>query len=110
MYARIARFEGRDPATIDEQVAELRRQIQGMREGGLPPDLPEEARVLTETVTRVLQLVDRRTGAAVGITFSETEDDMRRADEALNAMSPGETGGRRTGVEIYEVALDESFG
>jgi hypothetical protein len=36
---------------------------------------------------------------------------MRRADEALNAMSPPSGAmGRRTGVEIYEVALDESFG
>ena len=35
---------------------------------------------------------------------------MRRANEALNAMSPPDDGGgRRTGVEIYEVALDESF-
>ena len=39
------------------------------------------------------------------------EDDARRADEALNAMSPDEGGGRRTGAaEIYEVVLDESFG
>jgi hypothetical protein len=42
--------------------------------------------------------------------FAETEDDVRRADETLNAMSPPEDSGmRRTGVEIYEVALDESF-
>jgi hypothetical protein len=34
---------------------------------------------------------------------------MRRADEALNAMSPGEGMGSRTSVEIYEVLVDESF-
>jgi hypothetical protein len=62
-----------------------------------------------ETVVRVLQLGDRETGRAVGIAFCATEDDMRRADEALNAMSPGEGMGRRTSVEIYEVLVDESF-
>jgi hypothetical protein len=35
---------------------------------------------------------------------------MRRADEALNQMSPpDDSSGSRTGVEIYEVVLDESF-
>ncbi len=109
MYARIARFEGADPAKIDEQVAQMRSEIQGAREGSLPEGAPQEVQTLTETVSRFLELVDRKTGASVGITFCETEDDMRRADEALNAMSPGEEGGRRTGVEIYEVVLDESF-
>ena len=61
-----------------------------------------------ETVSRFVELVDRKTGASIGFAFAETEDDMRRADEALNAMSPPEDSGmRRTGVEIYEVALDE---
>ena len=85
--------------------------MQGARGGDLPEGAPQEVRTLTETVTRFLQLADRRTGASVGITFCETEEDMRRADEALNAMSPpDDSGSRRTGVEIYEVVLDESFG
>ena len=109
MYARIARFEGTDPAKLDEQVAEMRREIQAARES-LPEGAPQELRTLTETVTRFVELVDRETGASLGISFCETEEDMRRADEALNAMSPGEGGPRRTGVEIYEVVLDESFG
>ena len=109
MYARIARFEGGDTNRIDEQVAEMRSQIEGVRANGLPADAPEAMRVLTETVGRVLELVDRESGTSLGITFCETEGDMRRADEALNQMSPGEGGPRRTSVEIYEVALDESF-
>jgi hypothetical protein len=32
---------------------------------------------------------------------------MRRANEALNQMSPEEGAGRRTSVEIFEVVLDE---
>jgi hypothetical protein len=106
MYARIARFEGGDPAAIDDQITEMRSQL----ESGEPPaDAPEEARTLMETVSRVMQLVDRETGASVGIVFCDSEEKMRRADEALNRMSPpGDSGIRRTGVDIYEVAIDKS--
>ena len=111
MYARIARFEGGDPARVDQDIDEMRKQMDEMRGGGVPEDAPAEVRTLMETVTRFVQLVDRDTGASVGISFSETEEHMRRADEALNAMSPPDDSGmRRTGVEIYEVVLDESFG
>ena len=109
MYARVARFEGADPSRMDEQIAEMRSQIEGARSGTLPADAPAAVRTLTETVSRVVQLVDRRTGTALGMTFSETEDGMRRADEALNSMSPGDEAGSRTSVEFYEVALDEDF-
>jgi hypothetical protein len=110
MYVRIARFEGGDPAKIDEQIAEMKQQIDGARASGLPDDAPEGVRVLSETVSRFIELVDRKTGTSLGLTFCATEEDMRRADEALDGMSPPEDGGgRRTGVEIYEVALEESF-
>ena len=62
-----------------------------------------------ETVARFMQLVDRESATFVGIAFCETEDEMRRADEALNRMSPGEEGGGRTAVDIFEVAIDEAF-
>jgi hypothetical protein len=110
MYARVARFEGGDPSKIDEQADEMRREMQAAREGGLPEGAPQEIATLMETVTRFLELVDRQTGASLGISFSETEEGMRRADEALNAMSPPDDSGiRRTSVELYEVVLDESF-
>ena len=110
MYVRIARFEGLDPSGIDEQVAEMKRQIDESRASSdLPAGAPEQVRTLMETVKRLLQFVDRESGTALGITFCETEEDVRRADAALNEMSPGEGGGRRTSVEIYEVMLDEAF-
>jgi hypothetical protein len=111
VYARIARFEGGDPSKIDEGVAELKAQMESARSGGLPADAPPELGTLSETVTRWLELADRRTGNSLGIAFTESEEDMRRADEALNAMSPPEDGsmGKRTSVEIWEVVLDESF-
>lgn len=108
MHVRIARFEGLDVGSIEEQVAEMRKQMQS---GELPADAPPELHTLMETVNRFVQLVDRDKGVALGLAFAESADDMRRADEALNAMSPpSDAMGRRTGVEIYEVALDESFG
>ena len=110
MYARVGRFEALDTSRIDEQMAEMKRQMDAGRSGDLPEGAAEEARVLMETVTRWVQLVDRDKGTAIGIAFCHSEDDARRADEVLNAMSPGEGQGRRIGAaEIYEVALDESF-
>jgi hypothetical protein len=110
MYARIARFDGLDMSRIDEEVAEMKRQIdEGRTSGDVPAGAPEEVRTLMETVTRLLHFVDRDGGTALGITFTATEEDMRRADAALNEMSPGEGAGSRTSVEIYEVLLDETF-
>ena len=97
MYARVARFEGLDRDRIDEDIAEMKRQMDAGRSGDLPEGAPEEARALMETVTRWVQLVDREKGTAVGIAFCASEEDARRADEVLNAMSPGEGQGRRIG-------------
>lgn len=109
MYARIARFEGGDPSRIDEQVAGMKRQVDEVRSGQMPADAPEQMSTLTETVVRLMELVDRTSGTALGITFYETEEDLRRAHAALDEMSPDDGGGRRTSVEFWEVALDESF-
>jgi hypothetical protein len=110
MYARVARFEGLDVSGIDEQVAEMKRQMdEGRASGDTPAGAPEQVRTLMDTVKRVLQFVDRESGSAVGIVFCETQEDIRRADAALNEMSPGEGAGRRVSVDIYEVLLDETF-
>lgn len=110
MYARVARFEGLDPSRIDDDIADMKRQMDAGRSGEIPEGAPEGARELMQTVTRWVQLVDRNKGTAIGIAFSASEEDARRADEALNAMSPGEGQGSRIGAaEIYEVVLDESF-
>ena len=53
---------------------------------------------------KMLMLVNRETGKGVGITLFESEEAMRRGDEALNAMNPGGSE-RRTSVEFYEVPV-----
>ena len=57
-----------------------------------------------ETGAKMLMLVNRETGKGLGVMLFESEEAMRRGDEALNAMNPGGTE-RRTSVEFYEVPV-----
>ena len=90
MYARVATFES-DPAMVDDAIAMDRAEV----EGDAPPGLEG---------AKMLMLVNRETGKGVGVTLFETEDAMRRGDEALNAMDPGSTE-RRVSVEFFEVPV-----
>jgi hypothetical protein len=91
MYARVATFQG-DPATIGSSIDHVRAEVES---GHVPPGLEG---------TKMMMLVNRETGAGFGITLFESEEAMRRGDEALNAMSPGGAS-RRTAVEFYEVPV-----
>jgi hypothetical protein len=91
MYARVATFQS-DPANIDEAVNRVKGDVQA----DTPPAGLEGA--------KMMMLVDRASGKGIGITFYESEEAMRRGDEALNAMTPG-GGGARTSVEFFEVPL-----
>jgi hypothetical protein len=90
MWARVARFEG-DPADVDARLERLRTLIDS---GDLPPELEG---------ARLLMLVDRASGGMIGVTLFESEEALRRGDEAMNA-GPGNAGSR-SGVEFYEVPL-----
>jgi hypothetical protein len=50
----------------------------------------------------MLMLVNRENGKSLGVMLFESEEAMRRGDDALNAM-PG--GGGRVSVEFYEVPV-----
>ena len=91
MYARIATFES-DPARVDDAIELVRGEV----ESGETPEGLEGA--------KMMMLVNRETGKGLGITLFESEEAMRRGDEALNAMDPGATE-RRTSVEFYEVPV-----
>jgi hypothetical protein len=90
LYARIATFES-DPAKLDDAIELVRGEV----ESGTPEGLEG---------AKMLMLVNRETGKGLGVTLFESEEAMRRGDEALDAMSPGETE-RRTSVEFYEVPV-----
>jgi hypothetical protein len=53
-------------------------------------------------------LIDPDSGRSLAIGLFETEDDLKKGDETLNSMTPpsGEDMGKRTSVEMYEVAVD----
>ena len=91
MYARVATFES-DPTKVDDAIEMVRSEV----ESAETPAGLEGA--------KMLMLVNRTTGKGLGITLFESEEEMRRGDEALNAMSPGGTE-RRTSVEFYEVPV-----
>ena len=91
MHARIATFES-DPATLDQAIDMVRSEV----ESGDTPEGLEGA--------KMLMLINRETGKGLGVTLFESEEAMRRGDEALNAMSPGSSE-RRTSVEFYEVPV-----
>jgi hypothetical protein len=91
MYARIATFES-DPSKVDDAIELVRREVESEE----TPEGLEGA--------KMLMLVNRETGKGLGVTLFESEEAMRRGDEALNAMQPGATE-RRTSVEFYEVPV-----
>jgi hypothetical protein len=91
MYARVATFES-DPASVDEAIKMVRAEVESET---APPGLEG---------AKMLMLANRESGKGLGVTLFESEDAMRRGDEALNAMSPGGTE-RRTSVEFYEVPV-----
>jgi hypothetical protein len=95
MYARVARWEG---ATA-EAIRETAERINAQAESGPPEGVPAKG---------FMMLIDPEGGRSLGITLFETEDDYRKGDEGLNAMSPptGDEFGRRVSVERYEVAMD----
>jgi hypothetical protein len=91
MYARVATFQS-DPSTVDDAITLVRGQVES---GETPPGLEG---------AKMLMLIDRESGKGLGVTLFETEDAMRRGDEALNAMNPGASESRRS-VEFFEVPV-----
>jgi hypothetical protein len=90
MHARVATFEHGDD--VDQMIEQVNQDVQG----DPPPGL--------EGAKGMLMLVDRANKKSMGIVLFDSEEEMRRGDEALNAMSPSGSG-KRLGVEFYEVPV-----
>jgi hypothetical protein len=95
MYARVARWEGADGEALRRSARELNEQAAS----GPPPGVPAKS---------FQMLIDPESGTSLAIVLFETEEDMRKGHETLNDMTPtgGDEVGRRTTVELYEVAVD----
>jgi hypothetical protein len=91
MYARVVRFTDVSP----ERIAEIDERVE--EEGGPPPDVP----------AKTLQvIVDEHQSTAVVILFFDSEEDMRKGDQVLNAMDAGDTPGTRASVDQGEVKVE----
>ena len=53
----------------------------------------------------IIVLHDSDAEKSLVLLFFDSEEDYQRGDEALNAMSSGDTPGQRTGVAKYDVAM-----
>jgi hypothetical protein len=96
MYVRVAAFENPDMSQVDELKATIEERA---RTG---TDIPD--------AKRILLLLDREGRRSLGITFFETEDAIRRAEPVFERMGdeiPEEKRGKRTSVDVYEVAIEE---
>ena len=90
MWARVATFEG-DPADVGARLQRLRSALDA---GSLPPELAD---------AKFLLLVDHESGETLGVTLFDSQEAMRKGDQAMNA-GPGNAGSRSS-VEFYEVPL-----
>jgi hypothetical protein len=92
-YARVVTFDA-DDAAIDAMLGEI-----GAHDG--PPEgVPAK---------RITVLADRPNGKVLVAVRFDSEDDMRKGAEVLEAMSPPESAGniRRASVDSYEVVLEQ---
>ena len=86
--ARVVNFEGVDKARMDQMKQEI--------ESGDPPEgMPPSELVV---------LHDGADSSLVVVIF-ENEEDYQKGDEILSAMPAGDTPGRRTSVQKYDVAM-----
>jgi hypothetical protein len=94
MYARVARWEGGDADAMRSAAAEINERAQ--------TGPPEGVDGLGISI-----LIDPDSGRSMAIGLFETMDKLRAGDKVLNEMSPPNDGfGQRTGVEVYEVAVE----
>ena len=118
MYARVTRFEGSKPETMKQELDDMRNQMQGgltdesidqMAEQVKGQFERDEVARLLRAIKRTIVLADAEKGSSAMVLFCETEEDARGVDRLFDAMSPGEGGGKRQSVDIYEVSIDQQF-
>jgi hypothetical protein len=87
--ARVVTFEG----VSKDRMEEMNREM----EGGQPPEGFPKAEMIA--------LHDPDAEKSLVVVVFDNEDDYNKGDEILSAMPAGDTPGRRTSVQKYNVAL-----
>ncbi len=118
MYARLTRFDGSDPSTLKQELADMRDQMQRGLSSEAIDQVAEQVKGqferdavarLLKSIRRTIVLADSDQGRSAMILFCDTEEDARGVDRLFDAMSPGEGGGKRQSADVYEVAIDQTF-
>jgi hypothetical protein len=86
--ARVVSFDGVDM----ERIAQLKSEMEG--------EPPEEI-----DASEMVVLHDADGEKAIAILFFDSDEAYRKADAFLDAMPAGDTPGRRTAVERYDVPI-----
>ena len=98
MLARVVKFEGGDADSIRAAAEEINSRASS----GPPEGVPS---------TGFTFLVDPEGGQVIGIGLFENQADLDAGAAVLNEMSPPNEGmGKRTSVDVYEVAVDVRLG
>jgi hypothetical protein len=94
MHARVATFEGGDPAQVKETLERIKQDAQS----GPPEGVP---------AVGFLMLHKADEGKVLAISLYENEADLQQGDATLNSMDPATPGGmgKRGSVEMYEVGV-----
>ena len=93
MFARVTRYEGGSPETVDEGL-QVKKKV-----------LPTEPGQ-TEGMSGAIFLVDRESGTIVTVSLWESEEAMKAGEDIAKQLREEATGEGETAlVEHYEVAL-----
>jgi hypothetical protein len=93
VLARVTTFEGGTAEGIGAAVEQLRSDIPK----GPPPGIRS---------TGLTVLVDPDGGRVMFIGLFANEEDLRASEAALEEMSPPEGTGKRSSVDVYQLAVD----
>ena len=101
MVARVAIFESTDPAADEQLMGQAMEIVEPMIRG-------------LNGIQGFMELADRRSGKSISISFFDTEDNAAAAEPVFDEEMPRALGdlmqqfsGRRTGVDRYDVLVDE---
>ena len=90
-YSRVVTFDA-DGAALDAMLSEISSAP------GAPEGVPAK---------RITVLADRSAGKVVVAVRFDSEEDLRKGAETLEAMTPPDAGSiRRVSVDVYEVLLE----
>ena len=101
MVARVATFESTDPAADEQLMGQAMEIVEPMIRG-------------LNGIQGYMELADRKSGKSISISFFDTEDNAAAAEPVFDEEMPRALGdlmqqfsGRRTGVDRFDVLVDE---